>query len=47
MKEGKVLAAGPREQAMTAETMGEAYGVEVQMGTSATGEPLVVPVRRL
>ncbi|SIN64369.1 iron complex transport system ATP-binding protein [Parasphingorhabdus marina DSM 22363] len=47
LKEGNVLAAGPREQAMTAETMGEAYGVEIQMGTSATGEPLVVPVRRL
>lgn len=47
LKEGAILAAGPREKVMTAEVLGQAYGVEVQITTSSTGEPLVVPVRRL
>lgn len=47
MKDGAILAAGPRDQVMTADIMAQAYGVEVQIGTSDTGEPLVVPVRRL
>jgi len=47
MKDGAILAAGPRNEVMTAEIMAQAYGVEVQIGTSDTGEPLVVPVRRL
>ncbi|MEH6757612.1 MAG: ABC transporter ATP-binding protein [Parasphingorhabdus sp.] len=47
IKEGRILAAGPREQVMTADILARAYGVEVQIGTSASGEPLIVPVRRL
>ncbi|MEO9598899.1 ABC transporter ATP-binding protein [Parasphingorhabdus sp.] len=47
MKDGDILAAGPRDAVMTADIMGQAYGVEVQIGKSDTGEPLVVPVRRL
>lgn len=47
MENGAVLAAGPRDDVMTADIMAQAYGVEVQIGTSDTGEPLVVPVRRL
>lgn len=47
MKEGTILAAGLRDHVMTADIMAQAYGVEVQIGTSDTGEPLVVPVRRL
>lgn len=47
MKNGAILAAGPRDEVMTAEIMAQAYGVEVQIGTSDTGEPLVVPVRRI
>lgn len=47
MKDGAILAAGPRDEVMTAAIMAQAYGVEVQIGTSDTGEPLVVPVRRL
>lgn len=47
MKDGAILAAGPRDEVMTAEIMAQAYGVEVQIGTSDTGEPLVVPVRRI
>jgi len=47
MKQGHILAAGPRDAVMTAETLASAYGVEVQINKSATGEPLVVPIRRL
>lgn len=47
IKDGTILAAGPREQVMTADILAQAYGVEVQIGTSEIGEPLVVPVRRL
>lgn len=47
MKEGAILAAGQRNEVMTADIMAQAYGVEVQIGTSDTGEPLVVPVRRI
>ncbi|GAA0468568.1 ABC transporter ATP-binding protein [Parasphingorhabdus litoris] len=47
LKEGSILAAGRCEDVMTAEVLGEAYGVEVQITTSDAGEPLVVPVRRL
>ncbi len=47
MKEGAIIAAGPRDQVMTAPIMAQAYGVEVQIGTSDAGDPLVVPVRRL
>lgn len=47
MKDGAILAAGPRDEVMTTEIMAQAYGVEVQIGVSDTGEPLVVPVRRL
>lgn len=47
MKDGAILAAGPRDEVITADIMAQAYGIEVQVGTSDTGEPLVVPVRRL
>ncbi|MEW4466218.1 ABC transporter ATP-binding protein [Parasphingorhabdus sp. JC815] len=47
MKGGHILAAGPRDEVITADIMAQAYGVEVQIGTSDTGEPLVVPVRRM
>ncbi|WP_337658686.1 ABC transporter ATP-binding protein [Sphingorhabdus sp. Alg231-15] len=47
MKDGAIIAAGPGDQVMTAPIMAQAYGVEVQIGTSDAGDPLVVPVRRL
>lgn len=47
LKDGEILAAGPRDDVMTADNMARAYGVEVDIGKSANGEPLVVPVRRL
>ena len=47
MKGGRILASGTSAEVITADIMAEAYGVEVQISTSDTGEPLVVPVRRL
>ncbi|QTD56765.1 ABC transporter ATP-binding protein [Parasphingorhabdus cellanae] len=39
LKEGAILASGPREEVMTAAIMGQAYGVEVQIGISDRGNP--------
>jgi iron complex transport system ATP-binding protein len=47
MKQGQILAAGPRDAVMTAGMLASAYGVEVQISKSVTGEPLVVPIGRL
>ena len=46
MKAGAVIAAGPAETVLTAEVLAEAYGVEVEIGRLANGEPVVTPVRR-
>ncbi|HEY9580932.1 MAG TPA: ABC transporter ATP-binding protein [Rhizorhapis sp.] len=47
MKEGSVVASGPRNAVLTPEILAVAYGVEVHIGTSASGEPMVVPIRRI
>ncbi len=47
MKDGRLLAAGPTAEVMTAELLGEAYGVAVEIGETATGAISVVPVARL
>jgi len=47
MKDGAILAAGPCNDVMNKKIMAQAYGVEVQISTTAVGDPLVVPVRRL
>lgn len=44
IKDGQILAAGAREQVMTADILAQAYGVDVQIDTAANGEPLVVPI---
>jgi iron complex transport system ATP-binding protein len=47
LKEGKVLAHGPRDQVLTPDILAKAYGVEVHIGLSPTGDMMVVPIRRI
>lgn len=47
MKNGQILADGPRQEVLTADNIAEAYGISVQMDTSDTGEPLVIPIGRV
>lgn len=47
LKEGQVLAQGPRDQVLTPEILAKAYGVEVHIGLSPTGDMMVVPIRRI
>ena len=47
LKEGRLVASGHREEVLTPEVLADAYGIEVHIGESATGQPMVVPVRRV
>jgi iron complex transport system ATP-binding protein len=47
LKEGQVLAHGPRDQVLTPGILAQAYGVEVHIGLSPTGDMMVVPIRRI
>ncbi len=47
LKEGQVLAHGPRDQVLTPDILAKAYGVEVHIGTSPAGDMMVVPIRRI
>lgn len=47
LKQGRIIASGPRAGVLTPDVLAEAYGVEVHIGESATGEPMVVPLRRI
>lgn len=44
---GTVVAAGPRETALTKENIATAYGVDVHIGETSSGAPLIVPTCRL
>lgn len=46
MKDGALIASGPAEAVMTRETLARAYGVEVEIGRLANGDPVVTPIRR-
>lgn len=47
LKEGRIVAAGPCAEVLTHDVLASAYGVEVHIGHSATGEPMLVPLRRI
>lgn len=47
LKEGRIVASGSRADVLTPAVLANAYGVEVHIGESATGEPMVVPIRRI
>ena len=47
LKDGKVIAAGRRETALTKENIAAAYGVDVHIGETSSGAPMIVPIRRL
>ncbi|MBB4640116.1 ABC transporter ATP-binding protein [Rhizorhapis suberifaciens] len=47
LKDGAVLAGGRRDQVLTPAVLAQAYGVEVHIGKSPSGDPMVVPVRRI
>ncbi|MBK5265675.1 MAG: ABC transporter ATP-binding protein [Alphaproteobacteria bacterium] len=47
LKDGAVVASGPCDTVLTPAILATAYGVEVHIGQSATGEPMIVPVRRI
>ncbi len=46
LKDGAVVAQGPRADVLTAPRMTSAYGVEVHIAEGPDGKPLLVPVRR-
>ncbi|MFD5869065.1 ABC transporter ATP-binding protein [Corynebacterium sp. NPDC060344] len=43
---GRVVAAGPPAQTLTAELIGEVYGLDVEVLADSGGNPVIVPVRR-
>lgn len=47
LKDGGVLAGGPRDEVLTPMVLAQAYGVEVHIGQSPSGDPMVVPIRRI
>lgn len=47
LKDGRMVASGSRADVLTPQVLANAYGVEVHIGESATGEPMVVPIRRI
>lgn len=47
LKDGAVIAAGPRDEVLTPDILARAYGVEVHIGLSPHGDPMVVPIRRI
>lgn len=47
LKDGAVIAAGQRDAVLTPATLASAYGVEVHIGKSPSGDPMVVPIRRI
>lgn len=47
LKDGAVIAAGQRDEVLTPATLASAYGVEVHISQSPSGDPMVVPIRRI
>lgn len=47
LKDGSVLAGGRRDEVLTPNVLAKAYGVEVHIGQSPSGDPMVVPIRRI
>lgn len=47
MKQGRILAAGPRDDVLTADVLADAYGVAVDIGRCVAGLPVITPMRRV
>ncbi len=47
MKDGAVLACGTADEVMTPALLGEAYGISVEIGRSASGQLQVVPIAKI
>ncbi|HKR17978.1 ABC transporter ATP-binding protein [Rhizorhapis sp.] len=47
LKDGAIIAAGPRDEVLSPATLAQAYGVEVHIATGPTGDPMLVPIRRI
>ncbi|MEP2381494.1 MAG: ABC transporter ATP-binding protein, partial [Parasphingorhabdus sp.] len=47
MNNGQILAEGPCQDVLTEDNIAEAYGISVQMETSDSGEPLVIPIGKM
>lgn len=47
LKDGALLACGPRDTVMTAETLASAYGVAIEIGRLASGDPVITPIGRI
>ena len=46
LRHGRVIAAGPADAVLTAPLIAEAYGVEVEIGTTPAGQRFILPVAR-
>ena len=46
LRDGRVVAAGPAENVLSAALVGETYGLTVETGITATGQRYIVPIGR-
>ena len=46
LKQGRMLAAGPRDAVLTPALIAEAFGIDVHIGRDDTGAPFIIPSRR-
>ncbi|USU11385.1 ABC transporter ATP-binding protein [Sphingomonadaceae bacterium OTU29THOMA1] len=46
LRHGRVIAAGPADAVLTAPLIAEAYGVEVEIGTTPAGQRFILPIAR-
>jgi iron complex transport system ATP-binding protein len=46
LRGGRIVAAGPAEEVLTAPLIGEAYGVEVEIGVTPAGHRFILPIAR-
>ncbi len=47
LRDGRVIASGAAEAVLTPDRIGAAYGVAVETGRTASGQPFILPVGRL